>query len=159
MAGDWSLDHCSLTVPDLDEAVRFFTAVVGATAEYGRSMAPGSDPEAMRRSFNAHPEAGFQLAKLHIGSIGLELFEYSSPDQRTDQPRNCDVGGSHLGFRVHDIDAAVTSAAAFPGVTVLGEVQVLPPEHPLGGRRWIYLLAPWDQQLELVSDEGRRTPS
>lgn len=161
MAGDddWSLDHCSLTVPDLDEAVRFFTTVVGASVQYERSMTPGSDPEAMRGHFNAHPQAGFRLAKLHVGSIGMELFEYSSPDQRTDQPRNCDVGGSHLGFLVGDIDAAIERASAFPGVVVLSEVQLLPPDHPLGGRRWVYLLTPWDQQLELVSDQGRLSGS
>lgn len=155
-AASWSLDHASLTVPDLDVAVAFFTDVVGAVELYRRTLAPRSDPEAMVVSFHAHPDAGFRLAKLDLGGVGLELFEYSAPDQRTDPPRNCDVGGSHLGFVVPDLGAAIARAAAHPGVRVLGSPQRLPDGHPLAGRTWVYLLTGWGQQLELVCDAGRR---
>jgi catechol 2,3-dioxygenase-like lactoylglutathione lyase family enzyme len=151
----WRLDHAALTVPRLEEAVAFFTDVVGAVLGYDRSLPAGTAPLAMRESFNAHEDAGFRLAKLYVGGVGLELFEYTAPDQRTDQPRNCDVGGSHLGFLVPDLAAAVVRAAAHPGVRILGEPQLLPAGHPLAGRRWVYLLTPWGQQLELVSDELR----
>lgn len=155
MSGTWSLDHCSLTVPHLDQAVHFFTAVVGAELAYRRSFNPGSDVDTMRISFGAHSQAGFELAKLTLGSVGIELFEYTAPDQRTDPPRNCDVGGSHLAFLVDDIEVAVRRAAAHPGVRLLGKVQCLAETHPLAGRQWVYLLTPWQQQLELVSNPQR----
>ncbi len=151
----WSLDHCSLTVPNLDEAVAFFTSVAGASVAHRRSAIPGADPELMRTNFNAHKDAGFALAKLNVGQVGVEVFEYTAPDQRRDLPRNCDIGGSHLGFLVDDIAKAILRARAHPGVQILGEVQTLPDDHPMAGRQWVYLLTPWHQQLELVSDENR----
>ncbi|GAA1694416.1 hypothetical protein MMUR_28830 [Mycolicibacterium murale] len=153
----WSLDHCSLTVPDLEAAVDFFTVVVGARTQYSRTLDPGSAPAAMRENFNAHPDVGFRLAKLEIpGGLGLELFEYQAPDQTREHPRNCDVGGTHLGFLVDDLNAAIARVRKYPGTRVLGHPQSLPPGHPLAGRTWIYFLSPWGQQLELVDDSGRQ---
>jgi catechol 2,3-dioxygenase-like lactoylglutathione lyase family enzyme len=148
-----------LTVPDLGQAVDFFTTVVGARLLYHRSLEPGTQPETMRENFHAHPQAGYRLAKLGLGDVGLELFEYDAPDQHVVQPRNCDVGGSHLAFRVVDLDAAVARAESHPGVRILGDRQTLPRNHPMAGRTWVYLLTPWDQQLELVSDAAIPDPA
>jgi catechol 2,3-dioxygenase-like lactoylglutathione lyase family enzyme len=144
-----------MTVPDLDQAVAFFVAAMEAYELYRRELRPGTSPQEMRTNYGAHPDAGFRLAKLDIAGTPLEIFEYTAPDQSQRQPRNYDVGGSHLGFLVEDIDAAVETVQRQPGVRVLGEVSELPAGHPLAGRRWVYFLTPWGQQLELVSDERR----
>jgi len=146
-----------MTVPDLDQAVRFFVEVFGGVELYRRAIEAGSDPDAMEQRFNAHPQAGLRLAKLRVGALDLELFEYRAPDTATVTARNCDPGGHHLGFLVDDIDAAVAALDTIEGVTVLGTVSTLPGGHPLAGRRWVYLLSPWGQQLELVDDRDRRS--
>ncbi|GAB7007935.1 hypothetical protein JCM18899A_54140 [Nocardioides sp. AN3] len=151
----YALDHFSLTVPNLEQAVDFFIRALGARLKYTRVLAPGSEPALMEENYLAHREAGFALAKLELGGLGIELFEYSAPDQSRSQPRNCDLGGTHLGIVVPDIDEAIRLAATYPGVRVLGEPQTLRGDHPLGGRRWVYLLTPWGQQFEFVSDELR----
>lgn len=145
-------DHASMTVPDLEQAVDFLTRVLGGRVLYRRVIAAGADPHAMSTNYHAHPDAALRLAKLDLGGLQLEVFEYDAPDTAAVTARNCDPGGHHLGFAVQDIDHAVGVLNAEPGVRVLGSVSVLPDDHPLAGRRWVYFLTPWQQQMELVDD-------
>lgn len=149
------VDHVALTVPDLDQAVAFFRDAFGARELYRRHWDAGEGGDAtMARQFNVHPEAAFRLAKIDIGGFGLELFVFSAPDLDTRVPRNCDAGGGHLALVVDDVDATAGRLGAIAGVRLLGEVSEIAGDHPLAGRRWIYLLTPWGAQLELVSPIG-----
>ena len=78
-----------------------------------------------------------------------EIFEYESPDQSDTPPKNSDVGGHHFAFYVDDFDAALAHLKRH-GVKILGEPTVR-TEGPSGGQTWVYFLAPWGLQLELVS--------
>ncbi|WP_397473801.1 nuclear transport factor 2 family protein [Pusillimonas sp.] len=149
-----AIDHISLTVPSLRQATDFFVSVFGADLLYRREAA-GNGSEAFALSFGVDPRAGFKLAKLVLAGVALELFEYYGPDLRSRMSRNCDPGGSHFCIEVFDMDAAIARLAVEPDVRLLGEPSVLPEEHPLAGRRWIYFLTPWGQQLELVCDRDR----
>ena len=79
----------------------------------------------------------------------FEVFEYDAAAQRTEPPRNSDVGGHHVALYVDDLDAAIAHLRSH-GVRLLGE-PVHRLEGPNGGRSWIYFLAPWGMQFELVS--------
>lgn len=147
-----ALDHVAVTVPDLEEAVAFFVEVLGAEVVYRRAYAPAPGTDEMAVQFGAHPAASWRLAKLRLAGADLEVFEYRAPDLRMAFPRGCDAGGGHLGLRVADVDAAVAELRDEPRVRVLGTVQEIPPPHPLAGRRWVYLFAPWGLVLELVAD-------
>ncbi len=59
------------------------------------------------------------------------------------------VGGAHLAFYVDDIDAGVESLRAHQ-LIVLGEPKRV-VEGPSAGLAWVHFLAPWGQQLQLVS--------
>ena len=59
------------------------------------------------------------------------------------------AGASHLAFYVSDIDAGVASLHAHQ-LIVLGEPKRV-VEGPNAGLAWVHFLAPWGQQLELVS--------
>jgi len=88
------------------------------------------------------------------GETLLEVFHYSAPDQRTEPPRNSDVGGHHLALYVDDLDAAVEHLRAH-GVDVLDGPTA--SRGPAEGNRWIYFRSPWGMQLELVSaPDGKR---
>jgi hypothetical protein len=81
--------------------------------------------------------------------VNFEIFEYSAPDQVAEPPRNSDIGGHHLAVYVDDIAAALEHLRAH-GVRIMGDVQVI-DDGPAAGSSWIYFLAPWGLQLELVS--------
>lgn len=79
----------------------------------------------------------------------LEVFDYTAPDQRTEQPRNSDIGGHHIAFYVDDMDQAVAYLKE-QDVKVLGEPKTF-TEGPMEGLTWVYFMAPWGMQLEMVS--------
>ena len=143
-------DHIGFTVPNLDEAVDFFVNVIGCEAFY--DLGPFQfDGDWMQRQLNVHPRAVMRRLKFLRCRHGsnFEIFEYEAPDQNTAQPRNSDIGGHHLAFYVDDMDAALAYLRG-KGVRILGE-PVVRTEGPSAGQTWIYFLAPWGMQLELVS--------
>ena len=144
-------DHIGITVPDLDEAIAFFTDVFGCEELF--RMGPFSDGEGtwMKDNLNVHPRAvleRFAMVRCHTGA-NLEIFQYASPDQGDAIPKNSDVGGHHIAFYVDDLEGAIADLRE-RGITVLGEPKDV-PDTPLEGIRWCYFLAPWGLQLELVS--------
>jgi glyoxylase I family protein len=92
------------------------------------------------------------MEQLHFYRCGgraiFEVFQYSAPDQRRELPRNSDVGGHHVALYVADLDAAVQYLRDHD-VRILGEPTA--SSGPSFGQRWVYFLAPWGMQFELVS--------
>ena len=62
------------------------------------------------------------------------------------------MGGHHLAFYVDDFDAALKHLERH-GVRILGEPTVR-TEGPSAGQTWVYFLAPWGMQFELLSFPG-----
>ncbi len=145
------IDHIGLTVPDIEQGVTFFQDVLGC-AEVMR-FGPFSDDKGtfMQDLVNVHPRAVIkQIAMMRCGDgSNLELFQYSSPDQKTEIPRNSDYGGVHIAFYVKDIQAAVDKAKALGLKTFMGPFEL--KEGPAAGESITYVLAPWGLQLELIS--------
>jgi len=147
------VDHIGFTVPDLDEAREFLVDVLGC--EYMYSLGPfrDDDGEWMAEHLGVHPRA--VMRQLHFFRCGgqaiFEVFEYASPDQNTTVPRNSDIGGHHVALYVEDLDAAVAHLRS-RGVRVLNGPT--PSIGPSEGQRWVYFLAPWGMQFELVSYPG-----
>ncbi|MCX4911537.1 VOC family protein [Streptomyces sp. NBC_00878] len=144
------MDHVAYTVPDLDQAVAFFTEVVGAELIYREGPVQDPHGDMMRRQLGVHPTAVARIAMLRLGPVtNLELFAYDAPDQSRVLPANSDWGGHHLAIHVTDIDAAVHYLREQPGVELLGTAQTI-PSGPIAGNRWIYFRTPWGMQMELV---------
>lgn len=143
------LDHVGFTVPDLEEATRFLVDVLGC--EYLYPLGPfRSDDDWMAGHLNVHPRAVVTENRFfRCGDQAVfEVFHYEAPDQRTTLPRNSDIGGHHVALYVDDLDAAIAHLEQH-GVTVLAG-----PTASKGfreGTRWIYFIAPWGMQFELVS--------
>lgn len=142
-------EHIGFTVPDIEEATRFFVDIIGCDHVYTlEGMQPANNW--METHLNVHARATIKQIVLLRCKNGpnLEIFEYSSPNQNHVQPLNSDLGGHHIAFYVDDIDQAVHYLRTV-GVTVMGE-----PTSSKGaseGQRWVYFLSPWGMQLELVS--------
>ena len=148
-------DHVGITVPDLDEAVAFYTDVIGGVELYRQGPFDAAEIPQTRDGrdwTDAHvnvPGARLRFAAVRLAEdFMLELFEYEKPDDaaRT-PPRNCDVGGHHLALRVEDIDAACTFLSE-RGVRLLERIEI--DEGPTAGLRANYFLDPWGNHIELV---------
>lgn len=141
------LHHIGLTVPSLDDAIAFFTQVLDFTLLFRTDPAgpAGADYAAAARIPEGSDARG--LAVLRSGTASLELFEYAGGTPDT-YPPNQQVGGHHLAFEVDDIDAALARLAA------AGGRQCAPPRTAVApvfrGMRWVYIVAPFGLQLELV---------
>lgn len=144
-------DHVGFTVPDLAVAVTFFTDVMGCEAFYPLGPFSGGDSTWMADHLNVDAKAEIpQLQLVRCGNgANLEIFQYTAPNQNTVPPRNSDIGGHHVAFYVDDMAAAVAYLRDM-GVKVLGEPTTM-TEGPSKGETWVYFLAPWGMQLELVS--------
>ena len=143
-------DHIGFTVPDLQEAVDFFVNVLGCEEFYELGPFQFED-DWMQRQLNVHPRTvmkKLRFLRCRNGS-NFEVFEYDSPDQKKDQPKNSDIGGHHLAFYVDDFDAALEYLRD-RDIRILGE-PVVRTEGPSAGQTWVYFLTPWGMQLELVS--------
>ncbi|NIH85243.1 VOC family protein [Amycolatopsis granulosa] len=146
------VDHFGVTVPDLDQAHTFFTEVLGC--EYLYRLGPYQhDDDWMSVHLGVHEKA--VMRRLHFYRLGgqaiFEVFQYEAPDQRTEPPRNSDIGGHHVAIYVEDLDAAVAALHA-NGLTVMGEPTA--SKNASEGQRWVYFLSPWGMQFELVSYPG-----
>ena len=146
------VDHVGFTVPDLEEATRFLVDVLGC--EYLYSLGPYQDDgDWMSEHLGVHPRATVPENRFFGcgGQAIFEVFQYTAPDQRHVMPKNSDIGGHHVALYVDDLDAAIAHLKA-AGVTVLGNPTT--STGPNLGQRWVYFLAPWGMQFELVSYPG-----
>ncbi|MFC8244796.1 VOC family protein [Streptomyces chartreusis] len=143
-------DHIGITVPDLDAATRFFVDVLGAEEFYVLGPIEAED-DWMKTHLGVASTARIdRLRFLRLGAgINLELFQYTAPDQAHFQPRNSDIGGMHIALYVDDFAAALAYLIDH-GVQIMGEPTVR-TTGPSAGQTWVYFLAPWGLQLELVS--------
>lgn len=145
------VEHVGFTVPDLEEATRFFVDVIGCQRVY--DLGPIADPvgDWMTRHLNVPARSvirGLRFFRCGFGP-NFEIFEYVGAERNVSPPRNCDVGGHHLAFYVENFDSAVAYLIAH-GVRILGEPTVR-TQGPSAGQTWVYFLTPWNMQLELVS--------
>lgn len=142
--------HFGITVPNMNEAVKFFVDVVGCEASIELGAFKFAD-DWMNVHLNVDPRAeikNFQMVRCGHGS-NLEIFEYGAPRQAKAPPKNSDIGGHHMAFYVDDMDKAVAYLKS-KGVRTLGKPSTF-TEGPAKGLTWMYFLAPWGLQLEIVS--------
>jgi len=144
-------DHTGITVPDIAAATAFFVDVLGC--KEAMSFGPIADDKGtfMQDALHVNPRAVIEkitLVRCGAGS-NIELFQYSSPDQATVQPKNSDVGGYHVAFYVDDVGKAAEYLKAKGVETFAGPIPIT--EGPAAGQTILYFLAPWGTQMEMIS--------
>ena len=101
-------EHIGFTVPDLDQAEKFFVDVIGCELVY--SLGPfKSEEDWMQEHLGVHPRTVMKELRFFRCQFGpnFEVFQYQSADEQLAQPKNSDIGGHHLAFYVDDFDAAL----------------------------------------------------
>jgi len=144
-------DHTGITVPDMKQAVDFFTEVVGC--KKAMSFGPFADDKGtfMQDLAGVDPKAVIdQITQLRCGyGSNIELFKYTAPDQKDLHAKNSDIGGFHIAFYVDDVAAVKAYLQAKGVATRLGPLPV--KEGPAAGQTIIYFQTPWGLQLEAIS--------
>ena len=144
-------DHTGITVPDMAQAVSFFTDVVGC--ETAMRFGPFADDKGtfMQDVLGVDPKAVIEeitLMRCNFGS-NIELFKYTAPDQKDLTPKNSDIGGFHIAFYVDDVAAAKAYLEGKGVKTRMGPIPV--EQGPAAGQTILYFQAPWGLQLEAIS--------
>ena len=142
-------EHIGFTVPDLDQAERFFVDVIGCERIY--NLGPFTrDDDWMQVHLGVHPRTVMRELRFFRCKFGptFEIFQYESADGQAPQPRNSDIGGHHLAFYVDDFDTALEYLKS-KNVEIMGEPTASRSHSE--GQRWVYFKSPWGMQCELVS--------
>jgi catechol 2,3-dioxygenase-like lactoylglutathione lyase family enzyme len=151
MPGMRGHDHTGITVPNMAEAVAFFTDIIGC--KKAMSFGPFSDDKGtfMKDVLDVNPRAVIsQITMMRCGyGSNIELFAYTSPDQKVVQPKNSDIGGYHIAFYVDDIKAADAYLRSKGVNTLFGPVPI--DGGPAAGQAIVYFKAPWGLQMEAIS--------
>jgi catechol 2,3-dioxygenase-like lactoylglutathione lyase family enzyme len=143
-------DHTGITVPDMKQAVDFFTEVVGC--KKAMSFGPFADDKGtfMQDLLGVDPKAVIhEITQIRCGyGSNIELFDYSAPDQKKLEPKNSDIGAFHIALYVDDVAAA---KAYLDSKGVANRVVLPVKEGPAAGQTILYFQAPWGLQLEAIS--------
>ena len=94
-------EHIGFTVPNLDQAERFFVDVIGCERIY--TLGPFiKDDNWMAEHLGVHPRTVMHELRFFRCKFGpnFEIFEYEAADGAAPQPKNSDIGGHHLAFYV-----------------------------------------------------------
>ena len=150
-----ALDHVGITVPNIEEAAKFFIDAFGAQVIFAMDThRDTSDPAVVAQEqakLGTRRTARWtRTLVLRLGEgPSIELFEYDDPERR-DPPTPSDLGIQHFGVYVDDIEAARDRVVAAGGTSLDGPT-LLPDLESGEGNQWLYTTAPWGGIIELVS--------
>jgi len=131
--GELIFDHLTLTVSDLDEALRFYRDLLGF-------------PVLGQLFFK--DTRGFTITYLQAGSAVLELFSFSKPTiPRRWNPDETILGLKHFGFVVEDVDATAN------GLKEAGVRFIYEPSDALGNVKTAFFEDADGNALELIDGE------
>lgn len=146
----YRLDHVGLVVPDLVEAVTFYTQTFGMSV-VSRESDTNVDPDAIGLPGRVVRLRG---ALLQAGpDVRLELHQYLVPTG-TGNRAVSDTGFGHICFAVKDIQAAF-DALSRRGLQFNTPPQLI-EQGGLAGRWWVYGRDPWGNVIELGQDPTSR---
>jgi len=162
--GSAFIEHIGITVPDVVEATHFFEVAFGAKfvadllSPEGVGDVTGAQrhTQDVRRTELRSPFWNPDHTSLHavrVMSLGngaqVELFEFVVDGQR-DPAALSDLGVTHIGIQVDDIDAAAARIAAAGGHLFDGPRSMFAPDSD-EENRFVYTRAPWGMLIELVT--------
>ena len=142
------VDHVGVTVPDIDEASRFFARAFGAeilydllpTEKHRRAKAPR---RANKPGWAPAPTCGGDAVSSFVSATAppSSSSNTTTPSKRAPQTAS-DLGVTHFALYVDDIDA-VRDAILEAGGTALEGPTLLPGLESGDGNKWLYTIAPW----------------
>src|SRR4051812_189469 len=145
------IDHVGITVPNVAAAAAWFERTLGGSNPL--TFGPFSDPtgDFMHQLVDVDPRAVVeQIRMVRAGNgPGVELFQYTAPDQDHTFRKNSDFGGHHIAFYVRHIDKAVAYMQSKGVEKLLGPFAV--GGGPAFGQSINYFKPPFGTFVELIS--------
>ena len=135
------LNHAGLVVKDLEQALKFYSGVLGFKVLARRERDGGPIDKVV----------GYDHAHLKIADVGtgegtvIELIQYVNPPpaDRPTEERSV-LGGSHIAFDVDDVEETHRRIVAG------GATELNPPIEVAPGKKVCYLQDPDGNWLELI---------
>ena len=152
------VEHIGLSVPDIEEAIRFFEEALGCEVWYSAGPIAMPDGTWMTDNLDLHPRAAISKVAMVRCANGpsFEVFQFDAPEQVQRWPKMSDWGGTHIAFYVDDFDAALARVEAH-GARILGGKKSGNGAEAGDESFFAHFLTPWGQLLEFVSyPHGRR---
>ncbi len=135
------VDHVGMTVPNLDEAIRFFEDALGARLLW--RVGP------FHETATGVPIKSVQIAMLRLGpALNVELLAFDADQQERKMPANIDIGAAHIAFFVDDIRAAAESLRSHGADLLQGPLEGA-GEEKKGELIW-YFRTPWGAFMEIL---------
>jgi catechol 2,3-dioxygenase-like lactoylglutathione lyase family enzyme len=145
------IDHIGITVPNMAVAAAWLEQNLGFVNPL--TFGPFSDPVGtfMTDLVDVNPRAVVQQIRMLRGGNGpgVELFQYTSPDQDQTFRRNSDWGAHHIAFYVRHIDKGVEFLQTETGTKLFGPVTLT--DGPAAGQSINYFENPFGTNIELIS--------
>ena len=145
------IDHVGITVPNVAAAAAWFEHALGGSNPL--TFGPFSDPtgDFMKQLVDVDPRAVVeQIRMVRVGNgPGVELFQYTAPDQDRTFRKNSDWGAHHIAFYVRHIDKAVSNLQAKGVQKRFGPFPVT--AGPAAGQTINYFATPFGTDIELIS--------
>jgi catechol 2,3-dioxygenase-like lactoylglutathione lyase family enzyme len=144
------IDHIGVVARDLDESIAFYTKLFGEPID---SVQWRGEFAANVAKLMGKPE-GLELDAVffripHTNAI-FELVAFRNVEQAVVEGGSIDIGATHFGFYVDDIDETVAQL----GLEVSGSPMEL-PIGPYRGGRSVYLKDPNGANIQLMQLERR----
>ena len=97
------IDHTALSVPDMDQAIEFYSGVLGFEVEMNAGWPSGAKP---LDDLVGLEDSASKVAMLRLGDTKIELFQYQNPEGKAQNPDRpvCDHGIIHLCLAVSGIE-------------------------------------------------------
>lgn len=144
------VNHVGITVPDLDEATRFFKRGLGAKIAYD-GLTTDDEPRCgaeVESQLGLPSGAKIRRQRMVVAGTGpsLELFEIEAP--HAPAAGLADYGLNHLAFYVDNIQGSLGRLVAAGG-QALSEVHGNSRYEDSPGNGSVYVKAPWGTLIEL----------
>jgi catechol 2,3-dioxygenase-like lactoylglutathione lyase family enzyme len=142
MSDNLLITHVAITVPDLDLAEAFYIEGIGFKEIYRKSWANNTRMD----NILGVPNSSGRILFLSDGNMGLELFEFTTPEIETSPtpPPATRYGWMHIAFKVKDIFSVCLRLKGFGFV-----LNVEPTKGPTGN--WAtYGRDPFGNLIELI---------
>lgn len=112
------IHHVAISVPDMDEALRFYCRVLGFEDLWGRGH---EEPSPMSDRVIGLENVRADVRMLRAGNAFVELWRYVNPPPKALDPGYpaCDHGFAHICLQVEDIHAEHARLSA-NGMTFVG---------------------------------------
>lgn len=147
------IDHIGLTVPDIEEATRFFKQAFGASICYDTLTPQQPAQEGAETEQKLGLPQGAKVRHMRLIQIGqgasIEMFQFENTEQRS-PALAVDYGIQHIALYVDDMPAAIRHFESAGGI-LLSSPNPLPNEEKGEGHLFVYGRAPWGTLIELLS--------